>query len=286
MNKNRKGRKMISAVCICCLAALAVLFLYWQNNDIVTTNIVLSNEKIPSAFEGFKVLHVSDLHNKNFGKNQSGLIQKVREAAPDIIVITGDLIDYHRLDVPTAMSFIRQTIPIAPVYYVPGNHEKHSGVYDQLSEQLSGAGVTVLNNQKAELSRGNQALTIAGIKDAEFEKQTKKSKPGGQFQRNLAGLLENINEFSILLSHRPEYLDLYASENADLVFCGHAHGGQIRLPSLGGLFAPGQGLLPKYTSGLYTKGNTSMIVSRGLGNSEFPFRVFNRPELILVTLKK
>lgn len=275
----------LPVICIC-VAALTILFLYWQDNDIITTNISYTNNKIPSVFSGFKILQVSDLHNKKFGKDQSWLIRKIEEADPDIIVITGDLIDYHRLDVDTAMSFINKVIKISPVYYVPGNHERYSGLYDQLSEQLMQAGITVLNNQKVELNRQGDFITVIGVMDAEFVKQTKKSKPGGQFRLNLSELLKDTEGFSILLSHRPEHLELYAQENADLVFCGHAHGGQIRLPFLGGLFAPGQGWLPKYTSGLYTKGNTSMIVSRGLGNSEFPFRVFNRPELVLVTLEK
>ena len=215
MKKKRKGLRMIIAVWICA-AALAVLFFYWQDNDIVTSNISFANEKIPSAFDGFKIVQVSDLHNKNFWKDQSGLIRKIEKASPDIIVITGDLIDYHRLDVDTAMTFIRQAVRIAPVFYVPGNHEKYSGIYDQLSGQLGQTGVTVLNNQKTELNRRGETITIIGIKDAEFVKQTKKSKAGEEFRQNLAGLLKDTDGLRILLSHRPEYLELYARENADL----------------------------------------------------------------------
>jgi predicted MPP superfamily phosphohydrolase len=267
-----------------CLAALAVWFFYWQDNDIVTTNISFANKKIPSVFEGFKILQVSDLHNKNFGKNQFRLIQKIKDLAPDTIVITGDLIDCHRPDVETAMVFIRQAVRIAPVYYVPGNQEARTDEYENLAGKLKAAGALLLENAGVRIGRYGETINLTGAQDIEFLKTGKKGKPLQAFKKRLDYLAPDEEGFTILLSHRPEYLNLYASENVDLVFSGHAHGGQVRLPFLGGLYAPGQGLLPKYTSGLYTQGDTSMIVSRGLGNSEFPLRVFNRPELILVTL--
>lgn len=271
---------------LCAVVAICIgLFLYWQDSDIVTTNFTYISKELPPAFDGFKIVQVSDLHNKSFGKDQSYLIKKVKAAAPDMIVVTGDLIDSHRPDTDAAMAFIRQAEGIAPVYFVPGNQEMRSDVYEQLSGQLGQAGVILLNNQRANINRKDGSITVIGLQDIEFLKETRKSKPVQKFQAILADIKKDVPGFTLLLSHRPEYLDMYASQNINLVLSGHAHGGQIRLPFLGGLYAPGQGWLPKYTAGSYTEIVTTMFVSRGLGNSEFPFRVFNRPEIVAVTLK-
>lgn len=275
---------MIVALCIVLAGAAVACFLYWQDNAVSATQYTYSNKKIQPAFDGFKIVHISDLHNKRFGAGQRRLVKIVRDAVPDIIVITGDLIDCHRLDLQSAMELAHAAVQIAPVYYAPGNHEKKSNLYGELSPLLEAAGIHVLNNQSAQISRGDAVITVLGVRDIEFLKKTKKSCPIEEFRTVLAELCRQKAGFSILLAHRPEHFKEYASQDVDLVFSGHAHGGQVRLPYVGGLYAPEQGWRPKYTSGIYYLQHSALLVSRGLGNSEFPFRVFNRPEVVVLTL--
>jgi predicted MPP superfamily phosphohydrolase len=279
----KKGSVMLITIFVF-IAVFAYWFINWQNNNIVTTNLAYTHKKIPEEMDGFKIVHLSDLHNKKFGKDGADLKEEVTNAAPDIIVITGDLIDYHRTNIPSAMQSIADMVKIAPVYYVPGNHEAMSGVYEKLSAILKKAGVTVLQNESVRLQKGGAFITLAGAADVTFIDKAKGEPAYKAFEKNLAALRAQAKGFSILLSHRPECLDLYVRQGFDLVFSGHAHGGQVRFPGLGGLFAPGQGLFPKYTAGMHRKDGTALVVSRGLGNSEFPIRVFNRPEIVTLTL--
>lgn len=261
---------------ICSFLCLAG-FLYWQNNGLILTQTTYT-KKVPKGFDGYKILQVSDLQNKCFGQNQERILEKIRNAAPDIIVITGDLIDRNRTNLDTAMTFVEGAVNIAPVYYVSGNHEHQSGYFEELAEELTEAGVTVLQNGKSVLQKNGDMIELIGLAD-------KRVNP--YYQEVLATLLKGSEEdaFQILLSHRPELFEAYVASGVNLAFTGHAHGGQIRLPFIGGIFAPNQGFFPVYTSGVYEKKNTAMVVSRGLGNSTFPFRIFNRPELVMITLR-
>ena len=261
------------------------LFCIWQNNSIVISQYHYTSDKLPDSFAGFKILHISDFHNKQFGNNQSQIIKKIAACTPDIIVITGDLIDRRHYDLATAMELARQLVPIAPVYYVPGNHEAWSGHYAEIKEQLLQAKVTVLDNQALTYTIGEDAITIAGLKDPAFlTSDYLEDTNTVALESSLSTLAQN-RHFMVLLSHRPELMDLYKKYQIDLVFAGHTHGGQIRLPLVGALIAPNQGLFPKYDAGRYDEEGSTMFVSRGLGNSLVPFRLFNRPELVVVTLK-
>lgn len=276
----------LKKIAIGAITALIVIvaFLYWQNNDIVTTNINIENSKIPNNFDKFKILQVSDLHNKEFGKNQEKLVNLTKEINPDIIVVTGDAIDSRRTNIDIAIDYLSQVAKIYPTYYVTGNHERRISDYNKFEESLIKSKVKVLNNQFENIKIGNEEISLIGMKDISFITSDDKSEEYLSILNNIKK--ETNNNFTILLSHRPDIIDVYSKANVDLVFTGHAHGGQIRLPFTDGLFAPNQGLLPKYTSGKFKEDNTDMIVSRGLGNSLFPFRIFNRPELIVTTLNK
>jgi predicted MPP superfamily phosphohydrolase len=243
------------------------------------THITCLSLTLPDVFNGFTILHVSDLHNCMFGDEQSLLIQYTKEIAPDIIVITGDLIDRRRININAAMAYVSAAAYIAPVYYVAGNHEMKCGAYDVLSQRLRNCGVHVLDNRRDMIVRGGAKIAVAGVLDPTFVSDTVYNETIGKLTQGISA------EYKILLAHRPD-MHVFSMHDIDLVFCGHAHGGQFRLPLVGGLYAPGQGIFPKYTSGLHTENGTSMVVSRGLGNSLFPFRLFNRPELIVVTLKR
>ena len=283
MSKQKKGTVMLVTIFVF-IAIFAYWFITWQNNNIVTTNLTYSSASVPEPFNGFKIVHLSDLHNKNFGKNGEDLAEKIKEASPDIIFITGDLIDYHRTDMQAALALVADAVQIAPVYYVPGNHEARSTAYEALSARLKEAGVTILYNESVRLQKDDGLITLAGAADIAFTHKKRGEEANAAFAKTISSLAAQKQGFSILLSHRPKYMDLYAQNGFSLVFSGHAHGGQVRFPGLGGLFTPDQGLFPKYTAGMYTKEKTSMIVSRGLGNSEFPIRVFNRPEIVTLTL--
>lgn len=269
---------------------LFTVFAVWQNNDIVISRSEYESEKVPEAFEGFTIAHISDLHNKSFGKEQSTLLKKIKTISPDIIVITGDLIDRRRYDPEPAIEFIQGAIKLAPVYYVCGNHEAWSGKYEEIKEMLSAEGVHILENTCEEIVRGEETLNIIGIADPGLYTY---GRDASEIEENeeafsVSNILEQWSGskgFQILLCHRPELLSVYAEHDMDLVFTGHAHGGQFRIPGVGGFIAPNQGLFPAYTSGAYIERKTTMYVSRGLGNSLVPIRIFNRPEIVVVTLK-
>lgn len=232
-------------------------------------------------------MQISDLHNKEFRKNQSSLLSKIEKAEPDIIVVTGDLIDSRRTNMNIAMDFINGAVNIAPVYFVSGNHEARIAMYSDLILRLTDAGVILMDDTATQIDKNNSFIELVGLSDPAFI-------PSNYMELNPTNVLREIlkeitksnpDNFTVLLSHRPELMDLYVENKIDLVFSGHAHGGQFRLPFIGGLLAPDQGFFPKYTSGAYIEESTTMIVSRGLGNSIFPVRIFNRPEIIVVTLQ-
>ncbi|WP_033166525.1 metallophosphoesterase [Clostridium sp. KNHs205] len=270
------------------LLLLLCFGLYWGDNAIKTDYISIFSNKLPEAFEGFKILQISDLHNKEFGKDQAVLLRNIEKAEPDIIVVTGDLIDSRRTNIDKAMDFIRGAVKLAPVYYVTGNHEGLTEEYSELEQQLIQTGVILLKNKLIQLKYKGAAISMAGINDPVYEMVTGNYNGFSEkliLEEQLEGIKEGrTDRYTVLLAHRPEFIDTYAQYGIDLVFSGHAHGGQFRLPFIGGLIAPGQGLFPKYTSGKYNKKNTTEIVSRGLGNSIIPLRVFNRPQILVCTL--
>ena len=264
-------------------------FFYWQNNVLIITDIKFSNPNVTESFEGFKIVQISDLHNKNFGNAPNKLIEEIQDSAPDIIVVTGDLIDSRHTNIDIAIEFMVAAQKIAPVYFVSGNHESNSGKYEELCEGLRSVGIFILDNESVMITHNDGSIRIIGLIDPAFlydRDGYTEEQALSVMQDALQAMIKNdIDVLDILLSHRPELIDLYADAGADLVFAGHAHGGQFRLPFVdGGLIAPNQGLFPKYTSGIYRNKETSMIVSRGVGNSIIPIRIFNRPKIIVLTL--
>lgn len=249
-------------------------FFYSQNNWIQTSYFQYENEKIPECFHGLKILHISDLHNKNFGKGQKNLLEKTKKIQPDFIVITGDFFDGRLSNFDPCLAYLSEAVKIAPVYFTSGNHEEKTKKYPVLLKKIKEMGVHCLLNQSERIRIDGESIIFAGLRDV--------SKGRGYSDK-----LKKIvwpGKFHLLLSHRPECFPIYVKNGIDLVLCGHAHGGQFRFPFIGGIFAPNQGIFPKYTSGQHRMGNTTMIVSRGLGKSIFPQRLFNRPELIVITL--
>lgn len=266
---------------ILAVLVLTTAYLVWQNNAIVVSSSDYCSSRIPAAYDDFKIVQISDLHNKTFGKGQSKLLGEVESLSPDIIVITGDLIDRRRFDLEAAMCFIDGAVKIAPTYYVSGNHEAWSRQWSEISRELIAAGVHIMDDSADELTKDGETIQILGLSDPGFRIT---EFPAGNTEEQLKQW-SGIDEFKILLTHRAELFDLYSKNNIDLIFTGHAHGGQLRIPFIGGVFSPHQGLLPEYSIGNYCAGSSTMYVSRGLGNSVFPFRINNRPEIVAITLK-
>lgn len=276
-------RRVIVLIIAAVLVPALLIWLLWANSSPAATQVAVASGALPETFEGFKIAHVSDLHNAVFGRKNERLLSLIRAAEPDIIAITGDLIDSRHTDIDSALAFVEAAAEIAPVYYVTGNHESRLD-FDEIEPRLIAAGARVLRNEAEDIGRGGERIRLAGIDDPSF------IRTGGTAEERAAAELEQLGDgggtFTVLLAHRPELVEVYAEYGAGLVLSGHAHGGQVRLPFLGGLYAPGQGLLPEYDSGLYSLGETQMVVSRGLGNSVAPLRVNNRPELVIVTLSR
>ncbi|WP_445491635.1 metallophosphoesterase [Niallia sp. 03133] len=267
------------------IVLLIALFSYYQNNAVTMTNVTIQSSKIPSSFDHFKIVQLSDLHSKEFGRNQKGLVEKVKKLKPDLIVFTGDLVDSKKYKEVPSLGLMKQLVSITSVYYVTGNHEWWSGKFDRLEKKLQAAGVKVMRNTNEAIKKGNGEIQLLGVDDPAIAgEDLEEAIVDQEIQTALKGTKKREN-FMLLLSHRPELLRLYEKYNMDLVLAGHAHGGQVRIPFIGGLVAPNQGFMPKFTAGQYKKGNTIMIVNRGLGNSIIPQRLFNRPEIVEITFR-
>ncbi len=274
MRKKRHGKLVVFLALV---AVLAVL-IYDSNTRLVTEDFTLRSMRVPQSFDGFRIVHLSDLHETEFGANNCDLISAVADADPDIIAITGDLVDKEGTESYVA-TLALELVNIAPVYYVSGNHEWASGWTLDLFELLENCGVHVLRNEYEILTRGDDQIVIAGIDD-----------PNGPYdQKTPEELVEEIrmaegNKYILMLAHRNTELDTWSSLGVDAVLCGHAHGGVIRLPFTDGLVAPGQGLFPTWTDGIYTKDDTQMLVSRGLANARGIPRFLNNPEVVCANL--
>ena len=273
----RRSKYLWGGAAVLCLLAVPVC--RWQNDGLMLTRYTAALPGLPEKLEGLTLVQVSDLHSKRMGERQEVLLNTISQAKPDVILLTGDLVDGRQPELEPALELARGAAALAPTYYVTGNHETSlpRKTLEQIENGLEAEGVVLLDNCTEELSLpGGGTMVLTGLSDDNLG--------DGTLKRLSVSWPENA--VTVLLAHEPQYIENYAASGVDLAFCGHAHGGQIRLPLVGGLFAPGQGILPKYTAGIYQLGETQMVVSRGIGGSLFPQRVWNRPEVVAVTLKR
>ncbi len=265
------------------LFLLLIVFLYWQNKGLRLHKIFLENKKLPKGFSNYKILHISDFHN-----DKSLLFDTIKlskKEKPDIIFITGDIIDSRKTDIKTAINLLEELNKIASVYYVVGNHENRIKNLDAFINEVKVTNTKVLNNEKIIVEKDGDFISLIGLSDPNFSK-INREKEEASFIKTIKKLSFGDNTFKLLLVHRPEYFLEYTNAKYDLIFSGHAHGGQFSIPFTDiGVFVPDQGFFAKYCAGVKEKENTKMIINRGIGNSLFPFRLFNRPEVILLTLK-
>ena len=268
-------KKALLSAAAAALAGLSVYTVYTDLNVYVTHHSMFT-DKISAPL---RIVQVSDFHNDRLLGDK--MLEKVRDESPDVIFITGDFIDRNRTNINYALETAGSLVKIAPVYYVPGNHESAVGSYSELRAGLDQMGVIFPGSTPAPV--GSDVL-VYGIDDPYFV--TENDRESKEIIRSsLSGITPDSSKYTILLSHRPEAFEAYAESGFGLVFTGHAHGGQFRFPGIGGIFAPGQGLLPEYDAGEFQSGSTTMIVSRGIGNSIMPLRIGNPPEIIVTDLE-
>ena len=294
-SKNPKSRntikqKYIKLAVTLSIVIVIILFCNFQNKHLETTHYTYAAELLGADLEGYRIVQISDLHNAKFGKDNQKLVDRIRECEPDMIVLTGDLVDSNHTNVDRAVQFVDEIVKICPVYYVTGNHEYwlEASEYDELISGLADAGVVILDDQVVEVSRGDAKFRLVGLDDRSLSDGTLGTllnDQAGQKEETADNENSEKKEFTVVLAHEPQYLAKYAGIGVDLVLSGHAHGGQFRLPFVGGIVAPDQGFFPEYTAGEYYMNGTEMIVSRGLGNSVIPVRLFNYPEIVCVELK-
>ncbi|MBE5877963.1 MAG: metallophosphoesterase [Lachnospiraceae bacterium] len=273
-------------------------------------------DTIGEHYSGLRIAQISDLHNVSFDVGNERLLQMLAETQPDMIAITGDLVDSERTNIDVAITFAKGAAKIAPCFFVIGNNEVAIEEYDRLEEGLKNAGVVVLHDEAVAFPFNNATIQLIGVDDPYYASYREKlirdtakkvAKEAGASQEELERIskalsstqeqqeeryvkkLKNLGirkeDFTILLSHRPELFEEYCSIGADVVLTGHAHGGQFRMDGVGGLYAPSQGWFPEYDSGVYHSDDTYMVVSRGLGNSGFPYRINNPPEIVIVDIQ-
>ena len=286
MRKSKIGCFGIFLIILLVITIPAVIIWIDSNTRLITTEYKLQYANLPDAFDGYRIVLLADLHGKEHGTDNERLVTQIKAASPDIIVIAGDLIDRYQPGHPVekqieiAKTLAEQLVKIAPVYYVTGNHEWDSGRVQPLLLMLRECEVNVLQNQYRVINIGDEEIIIAGVEDLNGPADMKKP---DEFIDNIRQ--REDTEFVIVLSHRNYFLSLYSRLGVDLVLSGHAHGGMVRLPFTDGLIGPQMDFFPTFTSGIYTKADTNMVVSRGLGNHLGWTRFLNNPQVVVVELQ-
>ena len=276
---------LITAIALIVLAGI-VIFLYLQNNILDITQYNIKSKDCGSL----KIVQLSDLHSKPFNK----VLKRTQEIDPDIICITGDYINDKCKNKDKMLSFGKELVKIAKVYYITGNHERRLENFESIMQELSDIGFIVLLNRISVYNDKGFDVNILGLDENQADFKDYKARKNGTFvYKDMSPYfaeLENNSGFKIVLSHFPENFENvkemnYSQYNFDIQLSGHAHGGQFCLPFIGPVFSPGQGLFPKYAKGSFGD-RPKLIVSRGLGNAEFPFRLFNHPEINVININQ
>lgn len=277
--KKHRGRGCLTALIILALIAAAAAFLIKDSReDLEISRYEVASQKLPESFDGFKIVQLSDLHGAEFGEDGMGLVEKVKELEPDIIALTGDFVTDEG-DLAAVEKLAARLVKLCPVYFVSGNHEFGSGLAVKVRNILERAGVKYLSNEYLTINRGDDEILLGGVEDPLAYADMLSPDELAQKMNDAAP-----DAFKILLGHRNYWMTEYPELPVDLIFCGHAHGGLIRIPGVGGLIGTDRRLFPDFDAGEYNNGRYTLIVSRGLGNSVPIPRIFNRPEIVCVEL--
>lgn len=279
--KKHRGRGCLTALIILALIAAAAAFLIKDSrDDLEISRYEVKSQKLPESFDGFKIVQLSDLHGAEFGEDGMGLVEKVKELEPDIIALTGDFVTDEG-DLAAVEKLAARLVKLCPVYFVSGNHEFGSGLAVKVRNILERAGVKYLSNEYLTISRGEDGILLGGVEDPLAYADMLSPDELAQKMNDAAP-----DAFKILLGHRNYWMTEYPELPVDLIFCGHAHGGLVRIPGVGGLIGTDRRLFPDFDAGQFNNGRYTLIVSRGLGNSVSIPRVFNRPEIVCVELTR
>lgn len=279
--KKHRGRGCLTALIILALIAAAAAFLIKDSrDDLEISRYEVKSQKLPESFDGFKIVQLSDLHGAEFGEDGMELVEKVKELEPDIIALTGDFVTDEG-DLAAVEKLAARLTELCPVYFISGNHEFGSGLAVKVRNILERAGVKYLSNEYLTISRGEDGILLGGVEDPLAYADMLSPDELAQKMNDAAP-----DAFKILLGHRNYWMTEYPELPVDLIFCGHAHGGLIRIPGVGGLIGTDRRLFPDFDAGQFNNGRYTLIVSRGLGNSVSIPRVFNRPEIVCVELTR
>ena len=277
--KKHRGRGCLTALIILALIAAAAAFLIKDSrDDLEISRYEVKSQKLPESFDGFKIVQLSDLHGAEFGEDGMELVEKVKELEPDLIALTGDFVTDEG-DLAAVKKLAGRLTELCPVYFISGNHEFGSGLAVKVRNILERAGVKYLSNEYLTINRGDDGILLGGVEDPLAYADMLSPDELAQKMNDAAP-----DAFKILLGHRNYWMTEYPELPVDLIFCGHAHGGLIRIPGVGGLIGTDRRLFPDFDAGEYNNGRYTLIVSRGLGNSVPIPRVFNRPEIVCVEL--
>lgn len=258
-------------VIIVLLIGLVFWFLHLERYSIVIKRYTIAIPNLPADFQGFTILHISDLHNKEFGDDQKEILNLINQEKFDLVAVTGDLIDKHNPKSASAIKLLAN-LSSTPTFFVPGNHEWWTGF--QMREDLERLGITILENNTQKIVRGNSFFWLLGVDDPYL----------GRDRLDIA--LKDVDDFApkILLAHAPNIFSTAVNNQIDLILVGHTHGGQVRIPFIGAVIVPGQGWFPEFDYGLFSSQTTKMIINGGLGESGLPIRFNMRPEIVLIKL--
>lgn len=277
--KKHRGRGCLTALIILALIAAAAAFLIKDSReDLEISRYEVNSKKLPESFDGFKIVQLSDLHGAEFGEDGMELVDKVGSLEPDMIALTGDFVTDEG-DLAAVEKLAARLVKLCPVYFISGNHEFGSGLAVKVRNILERAGVKYLSNEYLTINRGDDEILLGGVEDPLAYADMLSPDELAQKMNDAAP-----DAFKILLGHRNYWMTEYPELPVDLIFCGHAHGGLIRIPGVGGLIGTDRRLFPDFDAGQFNNGRYTLIVSRGLGNSVPIPRVFNRPEIVCVEL--
>lgn len=277
--KKHRGRGCLTALIILALIAAAAAFLIKDSReDLEISRYEVKSKKLPESFDGFKIVQLSDLHGAEFGEDGMELVDKVGSLEPDMIALTGDFVTDEG-DLAAVEKLAARLVKLCPVYFVSGNHEFGSGLAVKVRNILERAGVKYLSNEYLTINRGDDEILLGGVEDPLAYADMLSPDELAQKMNDAAP-----DAFKILLGHRNYWMTEYPELPVDLIFCGHAHGGLIRIPGVGGLIGTDRRLFPDFDAGQFNNGRYTLIVSRGLGNSVPIPRIFNRPEIVCVEL--
>lgn len=278
MKKNRT--LLTAAVALAALWAF-ICFVFWENCAIQTEETEVFSADLPAEFDGLRVVEIADLHGRELGEKNRGLLRSVESAEPDLICIDGDLFD-ENTELTMLEPLLRGLVRIAPTFYVTGNHEWQVEHLRDILSRMEELGVNVLENEYRLLRCGEARIAVAGVHDPCGPYDMKQPEQVVSELRAEAG----EDTYILMLAHRNDTLPLWSELGVQTVLTGHCHGGVVRIPLIGGVFGTRRELFPEYDAGLFQNGGTNLYVSRGLGYTNVHFRLFNRPQLPVLVLRR